>query len=101
MNVISVIQGDSRFDALQYGISEYLNIEDLQITPSQLKIHVAYWNGAAQSNPNMVLASVATHPRVVELLQSIGMVKHQLRMFTTLQDSRNWLSIEMGIPQPT
>lgn len=100
MDVIMEIQGDARFDSLRYGISEYVNIDRYELTPAQLKIHVAYWNGAAQSNPNMVLASVTTHQKIVELLQSICIVKHQRRIFATIQEARSWLAIEKGIPQP-
>jgi hypothetical protein len=101
MNVINEIQGDSRFDALRYGISEYLNVESYEITPAQLMIHVAHWNGSAQSNPNMVLASVTTHQKILELLQANGKVKHQRKIFSTLQEARNWLASEKGIPQPS
>lgn len=99
MDVIKEIQGDSRFDTLRYGISEYVDVDSYEITPAQLMIHAAYWNGAAQSNSNMVLASVTTHQKIIELLQSKGKVKHTRKIFPTLQDARNWLAVERGIPQ--
>jgi len=99
MDVIGKIQGDSRFDSLQYGISEYVNVTKYEITPEQFKIHIAYWNGSARSNLNLILSSVSSDPKIIPILQSMGNFKHKRQIFTSVEEARLWIKSETDKPK--
>ena len=97
MSAMSEIHSSRKFDELQYGVSEYSQVERYDVTPSQIVIHAAHWNGASRSNPRIVLASVTENQNIIDVLKSIRASILRRKLCSTLDEAREWIKQEAKI----
>ena len=91
MQSITDVQEDPRFDTLRYGINDCLEVEDVVISASDVEMFAALGIGAAYTNPNVKIAMVVTHPKVMGLVQAYAkMSTYLVKFFDTLDDAALW-----------
>lgn len=94
---------DARFDELRFAITDYRDVDvyetSLQATEETAALHIA----PLQTNPKILLASVATDERVVTAIQtfiSLGFISQPYRIFPMMEDARTWIEREHMATRP-
>jgi hypothetical protein len=89
------LYGDPRFDAVTYVINDFSAVESHSIDQDEIDSYNATRIGCATYKPKIRGALVATSPEMVALCQLIVdplyASPHEVRMFLSLADARNWL----------
>ncbi len=88
------ICGDSRFDDLRGGISDYCDATSLQVSEQDAAMITALQIGAGCSNPYFRLALVVTDPRVAgELRRAVALFRPgpQVEFHGSVESARRWL----------
>jgi len=88
------IHSSKQFDSIRYGVSEYSQVDRYDVTPSQIVVHAAHWNGASYSNPRIVLASVTDKQNIIDVLKSIEVSILRRKLCSTLDEARAWIKHE-------
>ncbi len=89
-------QSNSRFDDLQYVISDYLYITGCTANPAEMDYLWALDRAAGFSNPRIKHAVVATCPTVISLARhyiSQATRAFPTEVFACLGDARDWLDV--------
>jgi len=87
------ICADPRFDALRHAITDYLDVDDYEITDQATKEIAALHIGPWMTNPNVVIAAVVVNPQIVAAIEhfiSLKFAGHSYRIFPTLAAARAW-----------
>lgn len=97
MRSITDVQEDPRFDTMRYGINDCLGVEDVVISPTDVEMFAALGIGAAYTNPNVKIAMVVTHPKVMALVQAYAkMSTYPVKFFDTLDAAALWTGAPIG-----
>ncbi len=104
-------EADLRFDDLHYVINDFLGCSKLTVSPDEMEEIVAIDRAASESNPDIRIAVVATHPDVLAAANSYA--SHRLstfttRLFSSMEEACAWLGVgntylgspDNGIPHP-
>lgn len=89
-----LICSDSRFDSLQYAITDYLGVVDYEITEDATVEIAALHVAPSLTNPNVVLAAVVTDERIVAAIEhfiALGFTSQPYRIFPTEDAARAWI----------
>lgn len=97
MSAMNEIHTSRQFDNVRFGVSEYSRVDNYDVTPSQIVIHAAYWNGASYSNPRIVLASVTDNQNIINILKAIEGSILRRKLCATLEEAREWVKREAHI----
>jgi len=88
---ITEVQEDPRYDIVRYGINNCLEVEDVEISASDVEMFAALAIGAAYTNPNVKIAIVVTHPKVLPLVQAYAkMSTYTVKCFDNVADAALW-----------
>ena len=86
--------GDSRFDDIRYLIADFMSIDDLVMSDDQLESVAAQDMAAAITNPNVKIAIITTHPRMIELTTMFGNMfgEHpwKISVHENIEEARRW-----------
>ncbi len=89
------VEGDSRFDHIRYVINDFLAVTEQRISPKEIRIIAAIDKAAALSNPDIMVAIVATEQAIQEMAALYCDLSidspYPTRMFTGLDEAREWL----------
>jgi hypothetical protein len=95
------ICGDVRFDDLRYAITDYLEVQEYEITESSTRESAAMHLGPLFTNPRIVIAAVAVRSDIVGAIREameLGLISAPYRIFSSVDDARNWIaSCNLGI----
>lgn len=94
LTAIEKIGTDPRFDNLHYEIFDYLDVQDQDVTISQLENIIALDIAQFYTNPRIIYASVATDSRIIELVEHYININHvpvRHMLCSTLVDAREWI----------
>ena len=97
-----LICSDTRFDALRYTITDYLEVDGYEVTDDATEEIAARHIGALLTNPQIVIAAVAVDPRVVAAIRhfiSLGFIAQPYEVFPTLAEARAWVAARLP-PRP-
>jgi len=90
-----LICADSRFDGLRWSITDYLDVEEYEITPEATEVIAALHIAPLLTNPSIVVAAVAVDKRIVAAIDhfiSMKFMAQPYRVFATLAEARTWVS---------
>jgi hypothetical protein len=93
---LQAICGDRRFDELRYSITDYLAVQDYEVTPEATAEIAALHIGPLLTNPRIVIAAVAVRPDIVAAIEDFirhGYTSVPYRVFPTLDEARRWVSL--------
>ena len=88
------VRDDPRFDSLQYVIKDYLDVEVFDVGLKTLVDGHALGMVSKRTNPNIVVAVVATNPQIIESSKSASSYRldsYPRRIFPTIADAREWI----------
>ena len=88
------ICADPRFDELRYAITDYLGVDDYEITSQATKEIAALHIGPSLTNTNIVIAAVVVDPRIVAAIEhfiSLRFTGQPYRIFPTVAAARAWI----------
>ena len=88
------ICGDSRFDDLRYSITDYLAVEDYEITQDATAEIAALHIGPLVTNPRISIAAVATRADIVAAIHDLishGFTNAPYRIFGSVAEARQWV----------
>ena len=88
------ICGDRRFDDLLYAITDYLAVEEYEVTKNATAEIAALHIGALVTNPRICIAAVTTRPDIISAIQDFighGFVKAPYRIFGSIEEARQWI----------
>ena len=95
------IYGDSRFDKLRYQLLDMLDVESFDVDTEAMEEVTAMDLGASQTNPNLIVAVVATQVqarRLVELYENTtGGAPWETEIFESVEAARAWITSRFGI----
>lgn len=90
------IQGDARFDNINYVVNDFLKIDGFDIDDSDISIIASTDNVAAVSNPNIKIAVVATlEPFLVwvrRYMEAMQDAVYPTELFSNLDDAYLWVN---------
>jgi hypothetical protein len=86
--------GDSRFDDIRYVILDGMSIDDFVMSDDQLESVAAQDWAAAITNPNVKIAVITTHPRLIEVATMFGNMfgEHpwKISVHENIEEARRW-----------
>jgi hypothetical protein len=88
------ICGHHRFDGLRYTITDYLAVDDYEVTDDATAEIAALHIGPLMTNPRIVLAAVATRPDIVSAIGDMkrqGFTRAPYRVFASAEAARQWV----------
>ena len=91
---INVIQDDRDFNTLQYVIKDYLDVELFDVGVKTLLEGLALHTIGKRTNPDIVVAIVATNPEVIDAsnaAQAYHFDTYPREVFSTLTEARAWI----------
>ena len=94
--VVRRFQSDERYDTIRYILHDCTGCTGASYTQTCLEDLAATDGAAAISNPRVRVAVVATHPEMLAFTRqylSVGLHRRELRVFSTLEQARDWASI--------
>lgn len=99
LEAVQKVEADSRFDTIRYVINDYLDITDIDIKLTNIKIVAAIDSAATLTNPNIILAQVTTNPEVEDVitnyLKAAPKNSYPSKNFTHLDKAREWIVEEL------
>jgi len=93
------ICADPRFDALRYTITESLDARGYEVSEAATEEVAALHVGPLRTNPNIVMAAVATAPDIVAAVQhfmSLQFTTQPYRIFATVAEARAWVEATLA-----
>lgn len=91
MRSIKDVQEDPRFDTIRYGINDFLGVEDAVMSASDVDMFAAMGIGGAYTNPNVKIAVVASHPKILALVQAYAEIStYPMKIFDNVADAASW-----------
>jgi len=91
---VATTEGDSRFDTLRYVINDFLDCTGLTVTSTDVEEIAAIDKSAASSNPNILIAIVATLPEVVAIANDYmndPFNVYTTQIFSAMDEAKSWL----------
>ena len=91
------ICADPRFDSLRYTITDYLQVETYEITGEATEEIAAMHIGPLRTNPRIIIAAVVVDERIIAAIRhliSLNCISVPYRVFSTIRQAWNWVSIE-------
>ncbi len=91
---INVIQDDRDFNTLRYVIKDYLDVELFDVGVKTLLEGLALHTISKRTNPDIVVAIVATNPEVIDAsnaAQAYHFDTYPREVFSTLAEARAWI----------
>ncbi|SDG72932.1 hypothetical protein [Propionivibrio dicarboxylicus] len=101
--VARLYQADERYDSLRYIVHDCRQCTGGSYSTEALLELAATDGVASRQNPDTRIAIVATHPDVVSLVQeyiSTGMNRHEVRLFSAMDEARQWAMAESRSRRP-
>lgn len=89
------VESDHRFDTLRFVINDFLGVEGFAVTEDSVSLLAAIDKAAALSNPNIVIAVVATDAQVQALARLYAgspMNVYPTEIFPGVAEARSWIS---------
>jgi hypothetical protein len=90
-----LICADPRFDALRYAITDYLGVEQYEISDDNTLEIAALHIAPLVTNPAVCLAAVAVDERVVAAIEAfiaLQLITQPYRIFATVDAARAWIA---------
>jgi hypothetical protein len=97
------ICADPRFDDLRYAITDYLSVDDYEITGEATQEIAALHVGPSLTNPHFVIAAVVVDPQIVAAIEhfiSLNFTRQPYRIFPTLAEARAWIGMNAPTASP-
>lgn len=97
------IFADPRFDELLFSITDYLDVQDYEITREATEEIAALHVGPSHTNPQLLIAAVVTDPRIVSAIEhfmSLDMTSTPYRIFSNVAAARAWIALAQRPPLP-
>lgn len=97
------VESDPRFDSIRYVINDFLQVEDFTVSEDGVLMASAIDRGAAQSNPHIRIAVVATDTQVhalAKLYAASPVNAYPTEVFLNDCEARRWISatsLQQGI----
>jgi hypothetical protein len=90
---IAAIQNHPDYNSFKFSINNFLEVADYEITREDVVNYVALGLGAKVSNPNLVVAIVATDAGILRLIREEyePMAKYVIGYFVTDEDAVQWI----------
>lgn len=88
------VQSNQRFDSLRYSIHDYRNCDQIIVDPDDMDEAAALDSAAALTNQKIVVALIATHPKVVEMMGGylrLELSPFPIKLFTDTSKALKWL----------
>lgn len=88
------ICADPRFDALRYAITDYLGVDDYEVTSEATREIAALHIGPLRTNPRIAIAAVVADPKIVAAIEefiSLKYTRQLYRIFATVAEARAWI----------
>lgn len=92
------ICADPRFDDLRYTITDYLDVDDYEVTSEATAEIAALHIAPMLTNPNIVVAAVAVDARVIAAIEhfiALGFIEQPYRIFATQAAARAWIAEQL------
>lgn len=101
--VAQFYQADERYESLHYIVHDCRQCTGASYS-TEILLELAATDGvASRQNPDTRIAIVATHPEVVAIAHeyiSIGMNRHEVRLFPSIDEARSWAMAESRSRRP-
>ncbi|MDI1246392.1 MAG: hypothetical protein PSV24_13440 [Rhodoferax sp.] len=95
------LSDDARSDQIRYAIFDYLDVDRVDITDSELETTAAFDIGLAYSLPSLRVASVATDEQLLELWRrfvDLEKLPGRHGVFPTVSAAQDWLAQSPPVP---
>ncbi|MDP1525486.1 MAG: hypothetical protein Q8M20_06735 [Rhodocyclaceae bacterium] len=96
MAAVAETESDPRFDTLRYVINDFRDCVSLTVSTEEIEEISAIDYAAAASNPNILIAVVATLPDVVAAANAYAndpLAAYKTRVFSSMDEARLWLGL--------
>jgi hypothetical protein len=96
---ISEVQNHPDFDLFKFSIINFLDVESYDISSDDVTGFVALGLGAQFSNPNLVVAIVATHGGILNLIRNhyAPIAGYKMGYFLSNADASVWLKTQTNL----
>jgi hypothetical protein len=97
-----LICGDPRFDDLRYTITDYLHVDDYEISREATEEIAALHIAPLHTNPDIVIAAVVVDERIIAAIRhftSLRFTTQPYRIFPTVRGARQWVSGHTDAPR--
>lgn len=97
-----LICGDARFDELSFSITDYLAVDDYEISDAATEEIAARHIAPLRTNPNIVIAAVVVDARIIAAIQhfiSLQFITQPYRTFSTEAQARAWITSLPATPR--
>jgi hypothetical protein len=91
---VLMLQGDERFDRIQYSLNDFSAITGHNLSLADVKKAAGFASGAACSNPNIRIVVISEDPEIVKLVTfyaSLPFQKYEVKIFNRQDAARAWL----------
>lgn len=98
MQSLIKVESDHRFDTLRFVINDFLEVEGFAVTEDNVLLLAAIDKAAALTNPNIVIAVVATDAQIqalARLYATSPMSVYSTEIFPNLAEARAWISANL------
>jgi hypothetical protein len=95
---LDLISGDRRFDELRYALTNYLDVQAYETTPSATAEIAAMHIGPLFTNPDILIVAVAQREDILSAItdfQRLGFVRAPYRVFATEDAARAWIEQQL------
>ena len=92
---LDLICADPRFDQLRYSITDFLGVDTYETSPEATEVTAALHIAPLATNPNIVMAAVATDPRIIDVIEhfrALAFTSQPYRVFGTAEAARQWIA---------
>jgi len=93
------VQASPEFDRFLYTINDFTDVTGFDVEGSHVDLVAALTAGSRHTNDRIVIAVVATDPRIVALAEQFRTVSPRVsetRLFATLAEARAWIKSRVG-----
>jgi hypothetical protein len=94
------ISADPRFDGLRYVLTDYLAVDNYEVTPEATAEIAAMHIGPLFTNPDILIVAVATRPDVlaaIDQFRSYRFTQAPYQVFGTLPEARAWIAGQLDL----
>ncbi|MES2714547.1 MAG: hypothetical protein V4795_02200 [Pseudomonadota bacterium] len=101
-----LICGDPRFDDLRFSITDYLAVDDYEISADATEEIAARHIAPLRTNPHIVIAAVVVDARIIAAIEhfiALRFIAQAYRIFATVDEARAWIAEQpsaLRLPQP-
>jgi hypothetical protein len=93
------LAGDARFGALNYDLSDYLQVKDHDVTPEEIDRWIPHFGVPGHANADLLVALVSADESVLRVLRELkarSEAPSSVEIFARAAEARDWIARRMA-----